>query len=63
MLAIVTGTADGMPVHGEQFTPEDHARFISELVESSTKLDLTVKLIREDRPEQEYKLRKMGGKP
>lgn len=58
MLAIVTGMADGMPVHGEQYTPEDHARFVSELVESSERLDLTVKLIREDRPEQEYKLMK-----
>ena len=56
MLAIVTGAADGLPVHGEQRTPEEHARFINELVESNTKLDLTVRLIREDRPEQEYKL-------
>lgn len=58
MLAIVTGTADGLPVHGEQRTLEDHARFINELVESNERLDLTVKLIREDRPEQEYKLMK-----
>lgn len=56
MLAIVTGTADGAHVAGEQYTPEEHARFISELVESNERLDLTVKLIREDRPEQEYKL-------
>lgn len=58
MLAIVTGAADGLPVHGSQYTPEDHARFINELVESNERLDLTVKLIREDRPEQEYKLMK-----
>ena len=63
MLAIVTGTADGAHVTGEQYTLEDHARFISELVESNERLDLTVKLIREDRPEQEYKLMKMGDKP
>lgn len=58
MLAIVSGTADGAPVAGEQYTPEEHARFISELVESNERLDLTVKLLREDRPEQEYKLMK-----
>ena len=58
MLAIVRGTADGVWVCGSQYTPEDHARFVSELVESSESLDLTVKLIREDRPEQEYKLMK-----
>lgn len=56
MLAIVSGTADGVWVCGSQYTPEDHARFISELVDGSEKLDLTVKLLREDRPEQEYKL-------
>lgn len=58
MLAIVRGTADGAPVAGEQRTPEEHARFINELVESNERLDLTVKLIRENRPEQEYKLMK-----
>ena len=56
MLAIVTGTADGAHVKDEQRTPEEHARFINALVESNERLDLTVKLIREDRPEQEYKL-------
>ena len=56
MLAIVSGTADGVWVSGSQYTPEDHARFINELVESNERLDLTVKLIREDRPEQEYNL-------
>lgn len=58
MLAIVRGTADGAPVAGEQYTPEEHARFINELVDGSERLDLTVKLLREDRPEQEYKLMK-----
>lgn len=60
MLAIVTGTADGAEVQGRQYSPEEHARYINDLVERHARLDLRVRLIREDRPESEFTLRKGG---
>lgn len=56
MLTIVTGTADGTEVQARQYSPEEHAKYINDLVERHARLDLSVRLIREDRPEQEYNL-------